>query len=73
MALGTAGLSGAQHPVAVDLDAVDVELLGELGGVDDVDLEEEDVGAVRGRVERALFAFLVARTRRGRRPGACWR
>ena len=49
----------AQHAVTVDLDAVDVEFLGEVGRVGHVDLEEDDRAAVGDRVESALFEFLV--------------
>ena len=51
--------AGAQHPVAVDVDAVDVEFLGKVRGVGDVDLEEDDGAAVGDRIEGALFELLV--------------
>jgi hypothetical protein len=49
---------GAQDPVAVDFDAADGEGVAEVGGVDDVDLQEEDVGAAGDGVGVALFVFL---------------
>ena len=51
--------AGAQHAVAVDVDAVDVEFLGKVRGVGDVDLEEDDGAAVGDRIEGALFELLV--------------
>ena len=73
MAFGRRGRLGAQDPVAVDLDAADGEGVAELGRVDDVDLQEQHVGAAGDRVVAALFALPCRRTRRRRRPGGGWR
>jgi hypothetical protein len=52
------GAVGAQDAVAVDVDTTDPEHVAELRGVDDVDLEEDDVGASGDGVHPALRALL---------------
>ena len=53
----------AENAVPVDLDASYLEDFSEFGWVNDMDLEEDDVGAAWNGIESALGTFLLRRTR----------